>query len=101
MQPEPNTDYHSGRDVRLAARTGDLTGPTSGLAHDHVQANLAIIPEALAFNFLLFCQRNPKPCPVIEVLDPGEVDPLITSRGSDVRTDVPKYRVYENGVLVD
>ena len=72
-----------------------------GLGTRPRSGQLAILPESLAFNFLLFCQRNPKPCPVVEVLDPGEVDPLITSRGSDVRTDVPKYRVYENGVLVD
>ena len=101
MSTERDTDLETGNDVRLAARSGDLTGPTSGLAHDHVQANLAILPESLAFNFLLFCQRNPKPCPVVEVLDPGQVDPLITSKGSDVRTDVPKYRVYEHGELVD
>lgn len=96
-----HAEYATGRDVRLAARAGTLTGPTSGMAHDHVQTNLAILPAAEAFSFLLFCQRNPKPCPLVEVLEPGEVDPKITSVGADVRTDAPRYRVYEHGVQID
>ena len=93
--PKPS----SGEELRLLARTGKWTRPTAGVASDYVQTNLAIVPESLAFDFLLFCQRNPKPCPVIEVLEPGEVEAKITSPGSDVRTDAPLYRVYVNGEL--
>jgi uncharacterized protein YcsI (UPF0317 family) len=87
--------------VRAAARTGAYTGQTSGLAGSHLQANVVILPSEFAFEFLLFCQRNPKPCPVIEVLEPGVVEPLRSAPGADIRTDVPRYRVFRDGVLVD
>lgn len=86
--------------VRLEARSGALSGPTANLAPGFVQANLAILPRELAYDFLLFCQRNPKPCPLIGVSDAGA--PLIEALGHDldIRTDVPRYRVWENGKLV-
>jgi uncharacterized protein YcsI (UPF0317 family) len=65
-----------------------------------VQANLAILPKDLAFEFLLFCQRNPKPCPLLEVIEAGSVEPALTAPGADIRTDIPGYRVYRNGELV-
>lgn len=86
-------------DVRARCREGRYAGPTSGIAPGHVQANLMIVPREAAFDFLLFCQRNPKPCPIVEVLEAGLFEPRI-ARGADVRTDLPGYRVYENGVLV-
>ncbi|MCZ7661132.1 MAG: putative hydro-lyase [Xanthobacteraceae bacterium] len=87
--------------VRLGARRGDLRGPTSGLAPGFVQGNLAILPAALAGDFLRFCQLNPKPCPVIGVSQPG--DPRVPELGADLdlRTDVPRYRVWRDGVLID
>ena len=75
--------------------------PTSAVAPGNVQANVAILPKDVAFEFLLFCQRNPKPCPVIEVIEPGEVEAVLTAPGSDIRTDVGRYRVFKNGELVD
>lgn len=90
----------SPRDVRESVRSGEWRGVTSGIAPGYVQANLAILPKNLAFDFLLFCQRNPKPCPLLEVIDAGGTDPRLTAPGADIRTDVPGYRVYENGVLV-
>lgn len=87
------------RDTRSAARNGSLSYVTHGLSRGHVQANLAIVPQDYAFEFLTFCQRNPKPCPIIEVLDPGEVEFKISAPGSDVRSDLPGYRVYRDGAL--
>ncbi|WP_026181169.1 putative hydro-lyase [Demetria terragena] len=81
-------------------RTGEFTGPTTGLAPGYVQANLAILPRADAFDFLRFCQRNPKPCPIVEVTDVGDPVPHLTSPGADLRTDLPRYRVYRGGELV-
>jgi uncharacterized protein YcsI (UPF0317 family) len=81
-------------------RSGSYDGVTSGLANGFVQANLAVLPRDLAFDFLLFCQRNPRPCPLLEVIDAGEVEPSFTAPGADIRTDVPSYRVYEHGELV-
>ena len=88
------------REVREMIRSGTWRGVTSGIAPGYVQANLAILPRDLAFDFLLFCQRNPKPCPVLEVMEPGHIEPALTATGADIRTDIPGYRVYEDGRLV-
>ena len=87
------------RDVRDLIRRRDFTGITAGVSPGYVQANLAILPKDLAFDFLLFCQRNPKPCPIIEVIEAGKVEPSQTAPGADIRTDLPKYRIYRYGEL--
>ena len=87
------------REMRELIRSGQWSGVTSGVAPGHVQANLAILPRDLAFDFLLFCQRNPKPCPLLEVMEPGQTEPVLTAPGADIRTDVATYRVYEQGEL--
>src|SRR6516164_3430853 len=93
--------YASGSEIRFHARSGGLTGPTPGLALGCVQANLVVVPRDLAFEFLLFCQRNPKPCPLLDVTEPGEAEPKLIAPGADVRTDLPAYRVFQNGQLVE
>src|SRR5512138_1075613 len=87
------------QDVRQRIRKGEWRRPTAGLAPGYVQANLVILPRDLAFDFLLFAQRNPKPCPVIEVTDPGSAEPVLTAPGADLRRDVPAYRIYRDGAL--
>ena len=74
--------------------------PTSGAAHGFVQANLVMLPVKHAFEFLLFCVRNPKPCPILDVLEPGIFEPAIAA-GADLRTDLPRYRIYRNGELAE
>ena len=86
-------------ELRGMMRKGELVQPTSGMAPGRVQANLAILPRDLAFDFLLFCQRNPKPCPLLEVVEAGEVEPKQFAAGADLRYDVPLYRVYQNGEM--
>jgi uncharacterized protein YcsI (UPF0317 family) len=66
-----------------------------------VQANLVVVPRELAFEFLLFCQRNPKPCPLLEVTEPGCAEPRLIAPEADLRTDLPRYCVYQHGELVD
>jgi uncharacterized protein YcsI (UPF0317 family) len=97
----PDLAQATGADVRLRARTGKLAGPTCGLALGFVQANLVVVPKDLAFDFLLFCQRNPKPCPLLDVTEPGDPEPRMTAPGASLRTDLPGYRVFKNGELVD
>jgi uncharacterized protein YcsI (UPF0317 family) len=93
--------HSTGAEVRLQARQGQLDGPTPGLAMGYVQANLVVVPRELAFDFLLFCQRNPKPCPLLDVTEPGSAEPRFIAAGADVRTDVPRYRVWRNGELTE
>lgn len=86
-------------DVRNAIRRGSYTGHTAGLATGKLQCNLAILPQQFALDFLRFCLRNPKPCPIVGVGDSG--DPSLPTLGHniDIRTDVPKYRVFRHGML--
>lgn len=67
----------------------------------HIQANLVIVPKDLAYDFLLFAQRNPKPCPILDVTDVGSAEPKLMAKGADLRFDVPKYRIYKQGELTD
>ena len=90
-----------GKAVRLRSRSGEWTGPTCGQAPGVLQTNLVIVPRSLSFDFMLFCQRNPKPCPLLEVTDVGSSEPRELAPGADLRTDLPRYRVYQHGELVD
>ena len=85
--------------VRAAIRQGEWQKPTAGLVPGNVQTNLVILPRQDALDFLLFALRNPKACPIIEVTDPGSPTLDRVAPGADVRTDLPKYRVYRRGVL--
>lgn len=86
-------------ELRRAIRKGDFTSPTPGLAPGYAQANLAILPEKYAFDFLLFCLRNPKPCPVLDVTEPGSSIPRLAAPEADLKSDLPQYRIWEHGVL--
>ncbi len=92
----------SPKDIRLAIRNGEHSTNTSGLAGGFVQANLAILPADWAAEFLLFCQLNPKPCPLVGVsANPGDIAIEDLAADMDIRTDVPKYRIFEDGKLVN
>ncbi len=85
--------------IRALIRKGKWDRPTAGLAMGYAQANLVILPQKYAFDFLLFCQRNPKPCPLLEVLEPGEFRTKFLSSEADIRTDIPMYNIYSKGKL--
>lgn len=87
------------RNLRELIRRKEWSGLTAGLAGGFVQAGVAIIPKDIAFDFMLFCQRNPKPFPILDVTELGCPEARFTAPGSDLRTDLPKYRVYSKGVL--
>ena len=95
MQPHEMT----AADVRRLARTKNLA-TTSGYAAGYMQANLLAVPEEYAFDFLLFAQRNPKSCPIVGVLEAGEYSSQLLPEG-DIRTDIPSYRIFQDGMLVD
>ena len=87
------------RQVRELIRKGELQGPTAGMCRGYAQGNLVSLPREQAWDFLLFCQRNPRSCPLLEVAEAGERSFRLFGAGSDIARDIPKYRVYENGVL--
>ena len=105
MTPESATTTHDRlrradlSELRAEIRAGRYRSHTAGLGAGHLQTNLAILPAAYALDFMRFCQRNPKPCPLVGVTDTG--DPIMATLGAglDLRSDVPAYNIYREGVL--
>ena len=85
--------------VREMIREEKITGPTSGMCPGYAQANLVVLPKEYAYDFLLFTQRNPKSCPVLEVSEEGDRYLRRVAPGADIASEIPKYRIYEKGVL--
>jgi uncharacterized protein YcsI (UPF0317 family) len=88
-------------EVRKLIRSGAIHGQTSGMCNGYAQANLAVLPKELAYDFLLFCQRNPRSCPLLEVTDVGGRSLKYLAKDTDIATDIPKYRIYKNGELTE
>lgn len=91
------TNPLSPKEIRGLIRKGKWDKFTVGVAMGYAQANLVILPQRYAFDFLLFCQRNPKPCPLLEVLELGKYRTEFLSSEADVRTDIPRYNIYRKG----
>src|SRR5215475_6453223 len=98
---KPSATPQTGRDARLAARAGAFKGQTAGVAPGYVQGNLAVLPANLAGDFLRFCHLNPKPCPLLAASAPGDFRLPTLADDLDIRTDLPRYRVFRRGELVD
>ncbi|MEO8449512.1 MAG: putative hydro-lyase [Gemmatimonadota bacterium] len=94
-------DHRHPREIRADIRAGRFTGVTTGVGSGYVQANLAVLPRDDAYDFLLFCQRNPRPCPLLEVGDVGSTVPVSMAPAADLRTDIPRYRIYRDGVVTE
>lgn len=90
----------SPKELRDSFRNGAVR-PTTGLARGYAQANLVIMPSRYALDFVAFCQKNPKPCPLLEVGSRGDPRTQLVAKDADVRTDIPAYFVYRDGALVD
>ena len=87
-------------EVRKRIRAGEITGQTSGMCQGYAQANLVALPRDIAYDFLLFAQRNPRACPLLEVSDTGSRELHEIAKDADIAKDIPRYRIYEKGVLV-
>lgn len=94
-------DINNAAYVRSIIRQGRWTSHTSGLASEHVQGNVVILPASEANDFLRYCQRNPKPCPLLAVSEPGQARLPTLGADIDIRTDLPRYRVWRHGKVVD
>lgn len=93
--------YENPNELRHAIRSGQFTAPTSGQCPNYIQANMVILPKSIADKFLEFCQLNPRSCPLLEMLSPGSYNPTKLSKtDADVRTDLPKYRIFQKGELI-
>jgi uncharacterized protein YcsI (UPF0317 family) len=95
-------------EFRSLVRRGEWTTPTTRYkgkditpCRGYAEANLAIVPKDYAFEFLLFCHRNPQPCALLDVTEPGDPHPKLVAPEADLRTDLPKYRVFQDGTLID
>jgi len=98
--PRFHPQSHLAREFRETVRSGRFTTPTNGVCPGFLQCNLVVLPQGpVAFDFLLFCQRNPKACPLIDVCDVGSPHCPGVAPGADLRTDVPKYAIYRDGKL--
>jgi uncharacterized protein YcsI (UPF0317 family) len=94
-------EHAAPRTVRMAVREGRWTTNTKRLALGFHQANVTILPKHLAFDFMRFCQRNPRALPILDVTDPGDPVPRIAAPDADIRVDIPSYCIYRDGKLVD
>jgi len=100
LHNESSLTNNMSRYFREKVRREEFITPTNGVCPGYLQCNLVVLPQGqIAFDFLLFCQRNPKACPLIEVCDVGSPYPYSVAPGADLRTDVPKYAIYRNGKL--
>ncbi|MBQ9595734.1 MAG: putative hydro-lyase [Synergistaceae bacterium] len=97
------SDYaaYSPQKVRKMIRAGEWDRPTSGMCEGYVQANLAVLSKEIAYDFLVFAMRNPKPCPILDITEPGSTEPKLIAPGADIAKDIPRYRVWKKGELVD
>jgi uncharacterized protein YcsI (UPF0317 family) len=101
MPDHPSIHDVTPAQARALIRAGQWTRHTSGIAERHVQGNVVILPKRWADDFLLYCQRNPKPCPLLAVAEPGVAALPRLGQDIDIRHDVPRYRVWRDGELVD
>ncbi|MEV9639787.1 putative hydro-lyase [Mammaliicoccus sciuri] len=96
-----NYEEMSPAKVRELIREQTITGPTAGMSKGFAQANLVILKKEHAYDFLLFCQRNPKSCPLLDVTEVGSFKPNKIATNANILTDVPKYRIYKDGVFTE
>ncbi|QDU79614.1 hypothetical protein Pla110_13250 [Polystyrenella longa] len=94
-----STLFKTGQEVREACRRGELDSHTAGMAPGYVQANLVMLPQEYADDFEQFCHKNSKACPLLHVTEPGSYSPSTLAVGSDLRYDLPRYRIWEQGKL--
>ncbi|AQU88413.1 hypothetical protein B0W47_14185 [Komagataeibacter nataicola] len=87
--------------VRKACRAGHIVNHTAGMATGYIQANLVMLPASLAADFHEFCQKNPRPCPLVGMSAPGQYTVPELGQDLDLRTDVPRYHVWKDGKMVD
>ena len=91
------TNLNPAQAARLAMRRGEWIGPTKHTVPGYVKTNVVILPRVEAYDFLVFCHRNPQSCPLVEILDVGDPEPKYAAPGADIRTDLPRYAIYRLG----
>ena len=98
---ESDIENMTPQEFRSIVRSGEWTGPSLRACRGYASTNLAIVPKEYAFDFLLFCYRNPRPCPILDVTEPGSPNPLLVAPDADLRTDLSRYRVHKDGHCID
>lgn len=99
---QPQAYRHStAEEIRGLCRRGEWTTPTAGMAEGYAQANLVVLQQGWADEFHEFCQKNPRPCPLLDVTQAGQTCPPLAAKNCDIRTDVPCYRLWKAGQLAE
>lgn len=88
-------------EAREKIRNGEINQPTNGISNGYIQANVVILPKRYAYDFLKFCHRNPKSCPLLDVSEDGEVNFPNFAPTADIRYDVGHYRIYRHGKFIE
>jgi len=86
---------------RAIVRRGEWTDVTADASQNYGQANMIALPKEYAFEFMLFCHHNPRPCYIIDVTEPGDPHPRLVAPEADLRTDLPQYRIWKDGELIE
>ncbi|MGP4753963.1 MULTISPECIES: putative hydro-lyase [Agrobacterium] len=98
---KPQMNVMDPQNIRADIRNGFIVDQTSGMAPGFAQGNLVVLPKVWATDFLQFCMANPKPCPLLALGNPGDPSLPGAGAGIDIRTDLPRYRIFRDGALVD
>ena len=101
LEPSRAVDRSAANAFRSRVRSGEWGGPTVGCAPGFVQANFVALPAEFAHDFLAFCLRNPRACPLLDVTSPGDPCPRTVAPGADLRSDLPRYRVWRDGRVAE
>ncbi len=98
---EAETTNMTPTEFRHVVRRCEWTRGSAIACRGYAQANVAIVPKDYAYDFLVFCNRNPRPCPVLDVTEVGDPHPRLMAPEADLRTDLTRYKVFKDGELVD
>ena len=89
------------QEFRSIVRRGEWQDSIHGLGRGYAVTDIVVLPKEYAFDFAALCHRNPRTCPLVDLTDPGSPHPPRLAPDADLRTDLPRYRVYQNGEVVD
>ena len=89
------------QEYRSLVRRGEWTGETHGVCSGYAVTDMVIIPKEYAYDYLVFCHRNPRALSIVDITEVGSPHPPRLAPDADLRTDLPRYIVYQDGQVID